>query len=283
VRGRRQAGEGHYDWCMLRLIADYSVPERKSHKRLPGREPALAAKHFGVTVRSGSKHGLHIDRETYALINKRSSTHLPREMNPALWDALAKYYEDEDHRIHTDEWCSAHQARALDNFDLNMAYFESLDQSEFDRGVSEIVTSQARMVEVTDLNEWEGKAGLYVMVLDDHRQAYVGITNSSGGVKTRIRQHWSTSKAFDRLLWGSVHESILSIDSFRALDTTRIFALEAHDPLALENKVMRSIPGKFLLNRIAGGDAKLVGFASMVGGDMVKMRELRPEAPTVSI
>jgi len=42
------------------------------------------------------------------------------------------------------------------------------------------------------------------------------------GAKEHIRQHWSKTKQFDRLLWGSVTESIISIDSFRALDTTRI-------------------------------------------------------------
>ncbi|SDS81390.1 hypothetical protein [Microterricola viridarii] len=261
----------------MKLIEDYERPPRKSHKRLSGNAPARTALHFGINVRSGSRHGLNIDRTTYADINKRSSTHFPRELNPALWDALDEYFEDDEHRIHTDDWCAAHQARALENFDLNMAYFASLEHAEFDRAIAEAVAAQKGMVEVADLNEWDGKRGLYVMVLDGHRQAYVGITESEGGIKARVRQHWSTSKQFDRLLWGGVNESILSVDSFRALDTTRIFAAQVRSPLTLENKVIESLPGKFVLNRIAGGDAKLIGFASALGADIVKKHQLQAD------
>lgn len=255
------------------IIENYEPPPRKSHKRLPGREPNRSAVHFGLNVRGGSRHGLHIDRDTYASINKRSSTHFPKELNPALWDAIDDYYEDEGHRFHTDEWCTAHQSRSLENFDLNMAYCKTLDPTEFETAVAKAVAAQKGMVEVTDLNEWDGKRGLYVMVLDEYKQAYVGVTESDGGVKARIRQHWSNSKAFDRLLWGRVDESIISIDSFRALDTTRIYAAKVRNPLSLENKVIESLPAKYLLNRIMGGDGRLIGLAAALGVDIIKKRE----------
>lgn len=231
-----------------------------------------SATHFGIAVRAGSKYGLKIDRETYAVINKRSSTHFPRERAPKLWDALNDIYEDEDHRFHTDEWCEAQQARALENYDLNMAYFSTLDRDEFNRAVEDAVAAQREMVEVTDLNKWEGKQGLYVMVLDEFKQAYIGVTSSDGGIKARIRQHWSSSKAFDRLLWGRVDESIISIDSFRALDTTRIYAAKVRNPLSLENKVIDSLPSKFVLNRVIGGDGRLVGLGLALGADVMKRR-----------
>ena len=237
-----------------------------------------SALHFGLVVRAGSKYGLKIDRDTYATINKRSSTHFPRERAPKLWDALSDAYEDEDHRFMTDEWCEAHQARALENFDLNMAYFKSLDRNEFDRAIDEAVKARRGMVEVTDLNAWEGKQGLYIMVLDEFKQAYVGITLSEGGMKSRVRQHWSTSKAFDRLLWGKVNESIISIDSFRALDTTRIFAVRARDPYSLEDKVINSIPSKFVLNRVMGGDGRLVGLGMALGVDVMKRRAFESQS-----
>ena len=125
---------------------------------------------------------------------------------------------------------------------------------------------------MTDLNKWEGKQGLYVMVLDEFKQAYIGVTSSDGGIKARIRQHWSSSKAFDRLLWGRVDESIISIDSFRALDTTRIYAAKVRNPLSLENKVIDSLPSKFVLNRVIGGDGRLVGLGLALGADVMKRR-----------
>lgn len=237
-------------------------------------ETPRSAIHFGVNVRAGSKYGLRIERESYAVINKRSSTRFPRERAPELWDALDHIYEDEDHRLYTDAWCEEQQAQALENYDLNMAYFRSLDPQEFDDAISKAVASRRGMVEVKDLNKWDGEQGLYVMVLDQYKQAYVGVSNSLGGIKARIRQHWSTNKAFDRLLWGRVDDSILSIDSFRALDTTRIFASKVRDPLSLEDKVIQSLPSKFVLNRIMGGDARLAGLALALGSDAIKRRPL---------
>lgn len=260
----------------------YAPPEKKSHKRLPGREPAQSAVHFGVNVRSGPKHGLKIDRDSYAVISKRSTVHFPREYDPVFYHSLDGDYEDEDHRIHTDEWCAAQQLRALENFDLNMAFFESLDAEEFDRALTTAVAAQKGMVEVTDLNEWEGTPGLYVMVLDNHRQAYVGITESVGGIKGRIRQHWSSSKSFDTLLWGKVNESIMAVDSFRALDKTRIFAAEVRSPLDLEHKVIKSLPKKYILNRIMGGDVRAIGFAAAVGVDIVRKHDLSPSQDRTS-
>ena len=49
---------------------------------------------------------------------------------------------------------------------------------------------------------------------------YIGISND---IKKRILTHWGSKKDFDRLLFGKKENSVLSIDSFGALDTTRIF------------------------------------------------------------
>lgn len=217
-------------------------------------------------------------RETYAVINKRSSLHFPKERWPKLWDAQSENFEDPDHRIYTDEWCDAQQRDALQNFDLNMRYFASLDRSEFDLMVEDKIASRKGMVEVVDLNAWDGKTGLYVMVLDHFKQAYVGVTSSEGGIRARVRQHWASSRAFDRLLWGSVDQSILSIDSFRALDTTRIFAARSRNPFALEEELVEVLPAKYLLNRIMGGNGRLVGLASTFGANIIRGHELDPHA-----
>ena len=132
------------------------------------------------------------------------------------------------------------------------------------------------MREVVDLNKWDGKAGVYLMVLDEYKQVYVGTAGESTGIMKRIRKHWSTTKAFDRLLWGRVEESILSIDSFRALDTTRIFAASVRDPMVAEYKLVEKMPRRYLLNRIMGGSGELVAFAGTLGADWKRTRELRP-------
>lgn len=69
----------------------------------------------------------------------------------------------------------------------------------------------------------------------------------------RIQQHWRGAHPFDRLIWPNEKTSILSIDSFRALDTTRIFALRCSNGFERENQHLESIPPKFVLNRIVGG------------------------------
>ncbi|WP_230100450.1 hypothetical protein [Microbacterium sp. Bi98] len=120
------------------------------------------------------------------------------------------------------------------------------------------------MVEVTDLTKWDGVPGLYIMVLDEFAQVYVGVANSSTGIAKRIRQHWTNQKQFDRLIWGDVTSSILSIDSFRALDTTRIFALKTEHTFDDENPLLEQFPRKFTLNRVMGGN-DVVHLASFLG------------------
>ena len=213
----------------------------------------MTTKHFGVVVRQGPKYGHNISRQTYGTINKRNSHYFPKEADPDLWDKQASYFEDESHLYYSDDWCTKHQKDVLENFDINMDRFAELDEIEFESHLTSVISKYPKMVEVTDLNEWDGVSAIYVMVLDRFLQVYVGIAESSRGLKGRIRDHWSTNKQFDRLLFGSVEQSKLSIDSFRALDTTRIFALETNKAEKFENSVLELFPSKFVLNRVAGG------------------------------
>ncbi|MFB7252506.1 hypothetical protein [Microbacterium sp. NPDC056234] len=238
-----------------------------------GRRPTIeSAEHFGLKVRGSRDLGLRMTRETYARINKRSSSpRWRRDDNPELWDALDDIYEDPEHRILTDDWCAAHQQQALANVDLNMAHFASLDQREFEQALQYAVSGRQKLTEVTDLTQWDGVPGLYIMVLDEYHQAYVGATNHPGGIMARIKQHWTGTKAFDRLIWGDPATSIISIDSFRALDTTRIFAVKTSRSFDSENPLLDRFPPKFMLNRIMGGRdaAKLAG---LVGVDKIMKR-----------
>lgn len=249
------------------------VPPRRG-QRTSTSTPSESAVHFGLPVRATRGLRLRMTRDTYARINKRSSLdRWSRERDPELWDKLDEFYEDADHRIYTDAWCEEMQTQALANFDLNMAHFASLDHAAFDAALQRAVAGQKGMVEVADLTKWDGVAGLYIMVLDEYHQAYVGATDAFVGIQKRIKQHWSGTKPLDRLIWGDPRTSILSIDSFRALDTTRIFALKSSRSFAGENPLLDQFPPEYMLNRIPGG-RDVAKLAAIVGVDKVMKRRV---------
>lgn len=149
----------------------YAPPQRR------GRVPVEGAVHFGIKIRGSRKYGLRLTRDQYAQINKRVSTsRRSREDDPRLCESLAHIYEDAEHRMHTDVWCAEWRERALRNFDLNQTHFASLDRDEFNATLRRAVAKQRGMVEVTDLTKWAEKAGLYVLVLGEYAQVYVGAT-----------------------------------------------------------------------------------------------------------
>jgi hypothetical protein len=67
------------------------------------------------------------------------------------------------------------------------------------------------------------------------------------------QQHWTQQKAFDRLIYGTIENSRISIDSFRALDTTDILYSQFFETWEDEQEIIEQIYSHFLLNRIAGG------------------------------
>lgn len=94
------------------------------------------------------------------------------------------------------------------------------------------------------------------MVLDKYKQAYIGISSSEDGIKGRILKHWRKQKEFNRLVYGKIENSIISIDSFGALDTTRIFYKEFksfRDLDDYERKLVDAFKPEYRLNRVAGG------------------------------
>lgn len=272
-------GSGHtlvwHRWQTRLARKVWGVPVAIPRRGRPRTGGSQSATHFGGPVRSTRGLGLRLSRDTYARINKRSSlSRMYREDDPEFWDAVDKDYDDAEHRIRSDAWCEAMREAALENFDLNMAHFGSLDRDEFEQTLQSAVASRRGMVEVTDLTKWDGVPGIYIMVLDEYCQVYVGVANSSTGIAKRIRQHWTHQKEFDRLLWGSIDTSILAIDSFRALDTTRIFALKTDQFFAGENPLLEKFPRKFTLNRVMGGNdvVHLAGFLGVKA--VMRTREL---------
>ncbi|CDQ41525.1 hypothetical protein M948_20525 [Virgibacillus sp. CM-4] len=185
--------------------------------------------HFGVNIRN--KHdGLKLTRDNYIKVSNKSS--------------LRKG------KVYSDEYINKQRQNALYNYDLNIEYFNSLSKRKFNKGIKKFIKKAKVFEEIDNLSSFENVPGYYVMVLDDYAQAYIG---SSKDIKKRIQQHWTKQKEFDRLIWGKKENSILSIDSFRAYDTTRIFVYVTEDHRSQENNFIDLFKDKYLLNRTAGG------------------------------
>ena len=127
-----------------------------------------------------------------------------------------------------------------------------LDHDEFEQEIADFLQKNTDFVEVPDLKAWQGISGYYLMILDKYCQVYIG---TASNIKRRIQQHWTKSKSFDRLLFPmyAVEKSVLSIDSFRALDTTRIFARKTKETYDKEDNYIHMFSSKFVTNRIGGG------------------------------
>jgi len=96
-------------------------------------------------------------------------------------------------------------------------------------------------------------SGAYVLVLDEYKQVYIGI---SYDIKKRILSHWNNKKEFGRLIFGSKDTSVISIDSFGAFDTTRVFIKKTvwyQNINRLEEELVSKFDDKYTLNRIRGG------------------------------
>lgn len=135
------------------------------------------------------------------------------------------------------------------NFDANMKYMDALDPADFDAYLSALC-KKYKFRACNDLAEISGKEGLYLMVLDDYKQLYVGV---SSDMKKRIQNHWRKRKSLERLIFGDACNSTLSVDSFGPLDTTRVFYIETSMPYEKEERIVSALDPRYSLNRTAGG------------------------------
>lgn len=207
--------------------------------------------HFGLKLQK-RKYSFKLLRDEYALVNTHSSFEFRM---PSLEKIGA--YAGETGTAYDPAWAEDYRALCLENFDRNMTYFAALDKAEFDQTVHELTERFPQLLEVDDLNEYKGVPGLYVMVLDGYKQLYIGQTYD---ICKRIRKHWSDMIPFDRALLPlyNVEGLVMSIDAFRALDTTRIFAWMREPSGELEDRMITSVPQKFSCNRIGGGVTDLM-------------------------
>ncbi len=163
------------------------------------------------------------------------------------------FEESIEGRLYSKDWCRIQESEVKENYKLNMQYFSSLNKKEFDEEIDKFLKNNKEFEEIFDLNNAMFKSGYYIMVLDEYKQIYVGTTDN---IAKRICSHWQSKKEFDRLIfpWHAVTTSKLSIDSFRHLDTTRIYAYFTKDIYSLEEEYISSFLPKFVLNRCTGGN-----------------------------
>ncbi|WP_202383262.1 GIY-YIG nuclease family protein [Leucobacter chromiireducens] len=236
--------------------------------------------HFGVAVRT-SKRSPMLVRSEYLVQASTKATqpwvYLEMASEGKITAArMAELFVDPETCVeYSPEWVASQREAALRNFDLNMLFFRRLNQLRFNDEVAKLLAAHPELREVTDLRTVAGEPGIYVMVLDGYRQLYVG---QSVDVTKRIRAHWSKSKPLDRLIFGDAESSILSIDAFRALDTTRVFAVtgdlldDPYERNLVEQRMAASVDPDLSLNRVSGGDFQTAAFAVALGE--MKTRDL---------
>ncbi len=233
--------------------------------------------HFGVLIKVSERSKL--TRENYCTpTNKCRKSHtewLKDRVKYDGWRIPNSTYADFEH--YSDEWVQAQYEDCMLNYDYNMAYFSKLDFLDFDKTLKNFV-SENKFKQIEDLNEVDGTVGFYILVLDEYKQVYIG---QALDIKRRILQHWSAKKSFDRLIFGTVETSVLSIDSFGALDTTRIFYKKRtnkniHEQ---EEQLVAAFDDQYTLNRIAGGfNGKTLSMQTAVElVNSIKKRELYKE------
>lgn len=197
----------------------------------------MAREHFGITL-GESKYGYKLNRENFAIVNNKSSF------------GNGKVYDD--------EWCKNKYNRCMQNYDINMQRLFSLNSQDFENEISKFLELHPLFEEVTDLKKYEGVAGYYMMVLDNYCQVYIG---TSSNIKQRIIQRWNKVIPFDRVIFGNVETSIISIDSYRACDTTRIYVYKTNDTYTNEDEIINSINPIYCCNRTKGGNLSGLGEA----------------------
>ena len=207
--------------------------------------------HFGVKIKA-TEH-IKLSRENYCTpTNKCRKMHtewLKDRIRFDGWIVPNETYADVEH--FTNEWVRQHYEDCMLNFDLNMSFFDGIGFEEFNSYLKKFVSTN-KFKEIDDLNSVASITGIYILVLDEYKQVYIG---KAENIKRRIMQHWSAKKEFDRLIYGSVDSSVLSIDSFGALDTTRIFykKVQINRIDEQEEKIVDSFEPSYSLNRICGG------------------------------
>ena len=147
---------------------------------------------------------------------------------------------EKEHKKRTDEYSieiyrdtKKDLNKYIHNVQLNISTLSLLDFDKFESELKRI-TFKYHFIEVNDISSF--KNCLYIVVLDDYKQFYVGKADSS--LKNRMRKHWTAKIIPSRHLWnGGFESSKLKFDDFKIYDTTRIFVCTDIKKIIEENYV----------------------------------------------
>lgn len=135
-------------------------------------------------------------------------------------DELEKLSKDTYIKYYKQDRCQHTLSDIEYNYAKNMDYFSRLSTTEFQNELAKFLKKYKNFKEIFNLNECKD-VGFYLMVLDEYKQVYIGVSDN---IKKRIIEHWR--KKPHCLIFGNKETSKLCIDSFKALDTTRIYIYE---------------------------------------------------------
>lgn len=221
--------------------------------------------HFGLKIMEG-KYGFYLTRDNYAPI----ISHKVRDKDISLEKKISEFaFNNVERTEYTSEWVQYYRELALVNLEINLDYFESLNEDDFNREVDVFLVNNPKFKNVTDLNIYEKKSGYYILIFDNYKQLYIG---TSKDIKARIRQHWTNPVILERSMMPmyAYHKSKIACDSFRALDNTRIFAALDNDIFLNEQYYIAQMPNTYLLNRIEGGIVNTKPFVEVIQDEGLK-------------
>ncbi len=164
--------------------------------------------HFGIRIKE-KDGGLKLIRDNYIYQKNKTKSSLPcfKKFQGKSCD-----HRDENCKFYKEEWINEYEGKVLENFDLNMQYFATLNKEKFKNETTIFLKNNSNFKDVTDLSIYN-RSGYYVMILGEYCQVYIG---TSKNIKKRIMRHWNENKYFDTLLFpmNAVDTSIMSINSF---------------------------------------------------------------------
>lgn len=147
---------------------------------------------------------------------------------------------EKEHKKRTDEYGNERYKEYIHDIDkyvqnvsINLESFLKLNKNDFESEIGRIV-SKYHFVQVENISSF--KNCLYLVILDDYKQFYVG--KSERSLKNRMRKHWTAKIVPGRHLWdGGFESSRIKFDDFKIFDTTRIFVCDDIQRIINENKV----------------------------------------------
>lgn len=204
--------------------------------------------HFGQKIAHG-KYGFELNRENYApLVNlKVKDTDVSKEIK------INQYaFNNESCTMYTQDWLDYYRSLALLNLDVNLNFFSSLSDNDFNDELDKFLSEHDEFEKVENLDHYDGVSGYYILVYDQYKQIYIGNTDN---LKKRIRIHWTSVVPIERSLFPmyNVETSKISVRSFRALDNTRIYIAKDFQTYIKEDYYINKIAPTYILNRIQGG------------------------------